>query len=478
MKPRTLAGLVELMQPADVDLLGDPDVLVGPDVVIDNRLATPGCLFVAIPGTRVDGHDFAAAAVESGAAAVLGMRDSGVPVGHITATDTVLGLSLLARGVVTEARSRGLVSLGITGSSGKTSTKDLLAQIMEQAGPTVSPVGSQNNEIGVPLTACRVGEDTEYLISEMGARGPGHIAWLTSLVGLDIAVVLNVGTAHMGEFGGKEQTARAKGEIIADLDASGWAVLNADDPAVSAMAPRTAGRVAWFGEGELPTGELTVRATGVKANALVQPAFTLEVTRDGRTETASVQLAVVGSHQVSNALAAATAAIAAGLDVAAVASALSTAEPRSAWRMELQRRADGVVVLNDSYNANPDSVAAALRTAVELAQFQREQYPDARVVAVLGDMLELGPLAGELHSDVGRLAADLRVAEVVAVGEFAQQLAGAAAAEGVDARVLPRQAVVGSLHLAPGDVVLVKGSRGIGLETVAAELTAKDGDDT
>lgn len=469
MRPRRISELVELMQPAPLEVFGD-DSVVGPDVVIDNRAATPGSLFVAIPGQRVDGHDFATSAVEAGAAGVLGMHATNADVAHLLTEDSVLGLSWLARGIVREARGRGLVSIGVTGSSGKTSTKDLLAQLLEQAGDTVAPVGSQNNEVGVPLTACRVDDETEFLISEMGARGIGHISWLTSLVGLDVGVVLNVGTAHVGEFGSIEQTSQAKGEIIADLAPDGWAVLNGDDPHVTGMRHRTEARIAWFGEGELPDGDMTVRAVQVSTNEMSQPSFDLRVTRDGTTETAHVSLAVVGRHQVANALAAATAALAVGLDLESIASVLSEAEPRSSWRMELHRRADGVLVLNDSYNANPDSVAAALRTAVELGQYQRSGISGARVVAVLGDMLELGPLAEELHVSIGRLAADLEVDEVIGVGEFAELVVSAAEEDGVAARVLTRDAVAAALDLSPGDVVLVKGSRSVGLEKVAEEL--------
>ena len=474
MRPRLMSELVDLMQPAPVELVGE-DAVVGPAVVIDNREATEGALFVAIPGERVDGHAYAAAAVRSGAGGVMGMSVTEAPVPHILAEDSVAALSWLARGIVREARARGMVSIGVTGSSGKTSTKDLMAQVFEAAGPTVAPVGSQNNEVGVPLTACRVGDDTAYLVSELGARGVGHIAWLTSLVGLDVGVCLNVGRAHVGEFGGVEATAQAKSEIVADLAEDGWAVLNADDPAVAAMRGRTRARIAWFGEGELPAGQLRVTARDVSLNALSQAGFEL-VADDGAGErTAPVTLRVIGRHQVGNALAAAAAALAVGLDLGLIATALSGAAPRSNWRMELHPRADGVLILNDAYNANPDSMAVALSTAVELRQGTRAEHPDARVIAVLGDMLELGPLAPELHEELGRLAADLGISEVVAVGDLAGYVVAGAAAEGLPARVSDRENVAGSLSLGPGDVVLIKGSRGVGLETVAAELADGNG---
>ncbi len=469
MKPRMLSELVDLMHPARAEVFGD-DVTVGPDVVLDNRSATAGALFLAIPGERVDGHDYAASAVAAGAAAIMGNHATAAEAPHLLVQDTVGGLSALARGLVREARQRGLVSIGITGSSGKTSTKDLLAAVLEAAGPTVAPTGSQNNEIGVPLTACRIDDETSHLVSEMGARGVGHVAWLTSLVPLDVAVVLNVGHAHVGEFGGLEQTALAKSELVAGLDATGWAVLNADDPRVAGMSRRTEARLAWFGEGELPTGDLQVGARDVAMGAFSQPLFDLVVLRDGHEESVSVQLKLVGRHQVSNALAAAAAAIAVGVPLERVAAVLCTAEPRSSWRMELHPRPDGVLVLNDSYNANPDSMAAALRTAVELVSVQRAEHPNARVTAVLGDMLELGPLAAEAHVAIGQLAGDLGVTELLAVGEFSAQLCEGARRAGVEATESSRDGVAAQLELHAGDVVLVKGSRGVGLEAVAAAL--------
>lgn len=475
MRARRLSELVELMQPAPVEVFGD-DVEVGPDVILDSRHVTPGSLFVAIPGERVDGHDFAPTAVQSGAAAILATRVTDAPVPHLLVEDTVKGLSWLARGVVREARAAGLVSLGVTGSSGKTSTKDLLAQLLEGLGETVAPVGSQNNEIGVPVTACRVGPTTRFLVSEMGARGIGHIDWLTSLVGLDVGVVLNIGTAHVGEFGGIEQTAAAKSEIIAALAPEGWAVLNGEDPACRGMASRTRARLVWFGEGDLPDGAMQVGARDVRCGPTSQASFTLRVTREGRTEEAPVDLQVIGRHQVSNALAAAAAAVCVGMPVALAAERLSAAQPRSSWRMELLRLAEDCLVLNDAYNANPDSMAAALRTASELVAVQRQRHPGARLIAVLGDMLELGPLSDTLHAAVGELAADLRVDEILAVGEHAEAVVTAASAAGVAARCSSREEAC-ALTLAPGDVLLVKGSRGIGLERVAAEVAAAVGEE-
>ncbi len=482
MKKLTTA---EAAHHAKARLVGPADVVID-KVVIDARQATPGALFVAIAGERVDGHDFAEQARVNGAVAVLGTRETDADLAHLVVDDAVAGLSALARGVVAEAIADGLTTIAITGSSGKTSTKDLLAQVLEAAGPTVSPVGSFNNEIGVPLTACGVEDDTRFLVSEMGARGLGHIAWLCSIVPPRVGMVLNVGHAHLGEFGSAEGIAQAKGEIVEGLPAEGWAVLNADDHRVAAMATRTAGRIAWFTRSDeplphepLPDGvrcDLVVRAVDVHADALQRSRFTLEVVRNGATERHEVSLRVLGDHQVSNAIAAAAAAIAAGVEPQIVTRALSAATTRSHWRMELTERADGAAVLNDAYNANPDSMAAALHTLGGIATARRATDPCARAIAVLGDMLELGDDAPALHAEVGRLAAEVGVDEVVAVGEYAEQIAGAARDAGIEARALPRQEVSGSLALGPADVVLVKASRGLALETVADELVAATAD--
>ena len=476
MRERSLSELVDLMAPEAVELVGD-DAIVGPDVVIDSRAASPGALFVAIPGERVDGHEFAVAAVAGGARGVLGQCTTNAPVGHLLAENSVQALSALARGIVWEARARGLVSIGVTGSSGKTSTKDLLAQILERVGSTVAPVGSQNNEVGVPLTACRIDDETRFLVSEMGSRGIGHIAWLTSLVGLDIGVCLNVGSAHVGEFGDLNQTALAKSELVADLAPHGWAVLNANDPRVAAMREQTLAKIAWFGEGELPAGDLQVSARDVTSNALSQASFTLVVTDVAGERSAKVNLRVSGRQQVPNALAAAAAAIAAGVDLQLIAEALSAAGLRSRWRMELVPRADGVLIVNDAYNANPDSMSMALRTGAELLAGTQPEHPGARLVAVLGDMLELGPLSDDLHEQLGRRAAAAGVSEVLAVGQFAARIVAGALAGGIVASEASRDEVTRRLKLGPGDVVLIKGSRGVGLESVAAELAALIGEE-
>lgn len=451
--------------------LEGPAARVGPDVVVDARLATPGSVFVALAGEHADGHDFTGQAARNGAAAALVTRLTDAPIAHVVVPDTQTALGALAHLVVERARTDGLTVIALTGSSGKTSTKDLLAQILETAGPTVSPRGSFNNEIGVPLTACRVDSGTRFLVSEMGSRGIGHLRLLTAQVRPDIAMVLNVGSAHLGEFGSLENTALAKGELVEALGPQGWAVLNADDPRVSAMASRTRGRPAWFSRsGGHPDGEIVVASRDEHADSSERHGFTLIATVGGRTSEHPIQLRVVGEHQVANALAAAAAALAAGLAPDAVAAGLCAATNRSAWRMQMDRRADGAIVVNDAYNANPDSMAAALRTLAALGRDRRAEAPGARTVAVLGDMLELGPDAARLHEESGRLAAELGIDEVVAVGEFAPDICRGVRAGGGSARVLEGGEVAGSVSVGPDDVVLVKASRGLALDAVADEL--------
>lgn len=473
-------NLADLALAAGGTAHGDAQTMVGPDVVIDARQATPGCLFVAIPGDRVDGHDFAEQARERGASAVLGTRVTDADLAHVVVDESVAGLSRLAHHVVDEAvRDHSLTVIAITGSSGKTSTKDVLAQVLEHAGPTVSPIGSFNNEIGVPLTACKVDAETRFLVSEMGARGIGHLRWLTGIVAPSVSVVLNVGTAHLGEFGSAENIAIAKGELVEAVDADGWAVLNADDARVAAMASRTPARRAWFTRGnDMIEGDLVVRAASVRADDLDQHAFTLVVERPGRPrDEFGVRLQLMGDHQVSNALAAAAAAIAAGVEPEAVAASLNAVTHRSKWRMELQVRDDGAAILNDSYNANPDSMTAALQSLAHLAAARRGADPGARAIAVLGEMLELGEQSETEHEEIGRRAARLGIDELIAVDEpagtaAATALARGAAAEGISARVCAKADVAATLVVRPRDVVLVKASRGVALDEVAADLLA------
>lgn len=443
----------------------DPSALVTGPVVRDSREAGPGSLFVAFAGERVDGHDFAASVVEAGAAAVLASRPVGVPA--IVVDDVQRALGALARHVVTRL---GATLVALTGSAGKTSTKDLIAQVLQSHAPTVWTPGSLNNEIGLPLTALSATEDTRYLVLEMGARGIGHIRYLTDLTPPRIGLVLNVGTAHIGEFGGREQIALAKGELVEALppaDEGGVAILNADDPLVRAMASRTKAKVLFFGEGD----EADVRAENVRLMDSGQPAFRLH-TPSGASD---VTMRLYGEHHVSNALAAAAVAHELGMSATEIATALSGAGTLSRWRMEVTERPDGVTIVNDAYNANPESMRAALRALAAMGRAAQAQ--GGRTWAVLGEMAELGDEALAEHDAVGRLAVRLNVSKLVAVGgREASWLQLGAYNEGSwgeeSVHVSDAQAAVDLLRseLRPGDVVLVKASRSVGLESVAQAL--------
>ena len=439
---------------------GTPPGAVADSVVIDSRKAQPGSLFAALPGGNADGHDFAAAAMAGGAVAVLASRPVGAPA--LIVTDVPGAMAALARAVA--AAVPGLTIAGITGSAGKTTTKDLAAQLVERLGPTVAPHESYNNEIGHPLTVLRITADTRYLVLELSARGPGHIAQLCAIAPPRLGAVLCVGHAHAGEFGGLAEVARAKGELPAALPADGVALLNADDPRVLAMAERTAAQVVTFGL--LPGA--AVRADGVTLGGDGRAAFTL-VTPAGA---APVRLRLLGAHNVVNALAAAAIAGELGLPVAAVAEGLSAATARSTWRMEVTERADGVTVINDAYNANPEGMAAALATLATVARGRR-------AFAVLGPMNELGEESRQRHEEAGGLAARAGVAGLIVVGaDAAPMLTGAKAERSWRGELISvpdadgAVAALGNL-VGPGDVVLVKASRTIGLERVALALTGE-----
>ncbi|MGA4837885.1 UDP-N-acetylmuramoyl-tripeptide--D-alanyl-D-alanine ligase [Streptomyces sp. G45] len=429
---------------------GDAAVTVTAPAVLDGRQAEPGGLFVALAGEHADGHDYADQAGRAGAVAVLGSRPTPLPT--VVVDDVRTALRTLATHVVARLRG-GLTVVGLTGSQGKTSTKDLLAAVLADAAPTTATLGSLNNELGVPLTMLRAGPDTRFLVLEMGARHIGDIAALTGLVAPDVAVVLNVGQAHIGAFGSRAAIARTKGELVEGLAPGGAAVLNADDPRVTAMRALTDGPVVTFGQAE----HADVRVRDLALDRFGRPSFTLR-TADA---SARVALPLVGAHQALNAAAAAAAGLAAGVPLKEAAAALG-AVSLSKWRMEPRDLACGATLLNDSYNANPDSTRAALDA---LAAVQ-----GGRRVAVLGEMLELGELSEDEHRAIGAYAAS-RADVVVTVGVGGRPIAVGAGARAV--ALADHDAAVHWLrgHLAAGDVVLVKASRGARLDAVAAALT-------
>jgi len=437
---------------------GDGVEVTGP-VVIDGREAGPGSLFVAFAGEHTDGHEHVPQAADRGAVAVLGTRSTPLPT--VVVDDPQDALQRLASYVVARVREGGgLTVLALTGSQGKTSTKDLLAAVLAAAGPTVATYGSFNNELGMPLTSLRVEPDTRYLVLEMGARGRGHLTELTDLVPPDVSVVLNVGTAHLGEFGSRDAIAEAKGELVVAVRTDGVAVLNADDERVAAMTNLSPERVLTFGTSEgadVRLGDLVLDRVG-------RPSFSL--TSDGaRVE---VSLRLVGAHQAMNAAAAAAAGVAVGLPLEDIATALAGVESLSKWRMELHELADGVVLLNDSYNANPESVRAAIDALAAIGADESVR----RTVAVLGEMRELGEGSEAAHRETGEYAA-ARVDQLLVVGPGAHGIHdGASDAGGQSVFVDDNAAAVAWLReqLGEGDAVLVKASRGARLDEVAAAL--------
>jgi len=443
-------------------------------LAVDSRQVGDDGLFLALPGEHVDGHAYVSTAFERGAAAALTSRPVPGAGPCLVVEDPLVAAGRLARDQVDRAVAGGLQVVAITGSAGKTSTKDLLAQVLEAAGPTVAPAGNLNNELGVPLTVCRIEPETRFLVAEMGARGVGHVAYLCTIAPPQVATVLNVGTAHVGEFGSKELIAVAKGEIVEALPVDGTAVLTIDDPLVWAMRDRTRARVVATSVLAEPDAPDAIWAGAVEADALGRCAFTLHEKSDGASRSpVRVQLGLSGLHQVANAVAAAALARALGVGTQTIAAALASARPRSRWRMELTERSDGVLVVNDAYNANPESMRAALDTVAGVLA----ERPGARGWAVLGDMLELGAGAAPEHRALGAYAADRGISRIVALGEFAGEVVAGAlsGSDGVRAEVADdredavRRVLAG---LAASDVILVKASRGLALDTVAAALAA------
>ncbi|MBJ7383745.1 MAG: UDP-N-acetylmuramoyl-tripeptide--D-alanyl-D-alanine ligase [Mycolicibacterium sp.] len=498
--------MIELTVAEIADIVGGELADVSPDearrlrvtgtVEFDSRAVAPGGLFLALPGARADGHDFAAGAVAAGAVAVLAARPVGVPAivvrpssasgdpdSGVLEHDTdgsgaaVLGaLGRLAAAVAARLVDGGLTIVGVTGSSGKTSTKDLLAAVLEPLGQVVAPPGSFNNELGHPWTVLRATTDTDYLILEMSARHPGNIAALAAIAPPSIAVVLNVGTAHLGEFGSREAIAATKSELPQAVPASGVVILNADDKAVAAMADVTAARVVRIAR--QPGADLW--ADDVVLDELARPRFTMH----SAAGSAPVRLAVHGDHQVSNALCAAAVALECGADLEQVATALAGAGPVSRRRMQVTTRPDGVTVVNDAYNANPDSMRAGLKALAWMAKSGADGGGERRRSwAVLGEMAELGDDAIGEHDSIGRLAVRLDVSRLVVVGTGRSMSAmhhgavmeGSWGSESVMVDDADSALALLRDELREGDVVLVKASNSAGLGVLADALAGDGG---
>jgi UDP-N-acetylmuramoyl-tripeptide--D-alanyl-D-alanine ligase len=447
----------------------DADPEITPlSVVTDSREATPGSLYVAKAGEHADGHDFIAAAFGNGSTLALVERPVMAPEGvnypAIVVEDSVLAMGALAAEAIRRIRASRRAAgadftvVGITGSAGKTTTKDLLAGVLAAQGNTVAPQGSYNGEVGVPLTVFSADSSTRYLVIEMGATGIGHIRYLADMVKPDIGVVLGVGTAHAGEFGGVANIAQAKGELLEGLSATGTAIINLDDDRVAAMRERTQAPVLGYSADGRPGAG--VRAVNPDTNPEGNPEFVL-VLPSGEPDL-HVSSKLIGAHHMGNLLAAAAAAFAAGVPGPDIAASLSKQSAASRWRMERTERADGVTIINDAYNANPESMRAALRTLADLGRGRRTW-------AVLGAMLELGPESIREHTAVGTQVVRLNISRLVVVGREARALYVSAVQEGSwgdecsFAETVDEAYELLQAELEPGDLVLFKSSNSVGL---------------
>lgn len=445
----------------------DESTVVSGSVETDSRLVTPGSIFFALKGETTDGSLFAASAVDNGAALLVVPEPLHLAVAQVVVADPLAALALLAHYVVARVRALGrLKVVGITGSNGKTTTKNMLRAILSAQGPTVAPQGSYNNQVGAPYTMLLIDEQTRFLVVEMGASAIGDIARIIGIVVPDISVVLKVGMAHAGEFGGIEQTQKAKSEIVTSLPATAIAVLNRDDQRVVAMAGLTAARPVWFGlDDQADDGAAGIWADDLRATS-AGTVFTLVAGRQRR----EVTLRILGEHHVMNALAAIAVALELGVPLDDAVAALGTIERAERWRMEVLHPGGGITVINDAYNASPDSTAAALKTLAQIVT------PGERSVAVLGEMNALGEYADEEHDRIGRLVVRLNIQKLVVIGHRARHIHNAAGLEGSwdgesvlvetgdEAYDLLRD------ELRAGDVVLVKSSNAAGLRHLGDRL--------
>jgi UDP-N-acetylmuramoyl-tripeptide--D-alanyl-D-alanine ligase len=433
----------------------DPDTIVDA-VVTDSREASTGALFIAVMGQTHDGHDHVGDALAGGCAAALVSQPVDGP--HILVDDTIVAAGHLARAVIEGCPQLQVVAL--TGSSGKTSTKDLLRVVLAEFATTVAPQGSFNNELGLPRTVFEITSDTRYLVAEMGARGKGHIAYLCGIAPPDVSLALNVGHAHLSEFGSREGIAQAKSEIVTALRPSGVAVLNADDQRVMAMAAKAPGRIVTFGQS--PAADVRIVHLDLVDG---RPSVTLA----HAGEQVHVQPDLYGEHQAFNIAAAVAGAVALGLDFGRAARSLDGVRLQSRWRMEVTTTDSGVTIINDAYNANPESMTAGLRALASMAR-------GGRSWAVLGEMRELGPTSATEHDAIGRLCVRLNISRLIAVGAGAKPIHMGAAHEGswgeesMAVETVDEAIEVLTREVAAGDVVLIKASRAIGLERVAQAL--------
>ncbi len=468
MIPVTLA---QLARDCDGQVVGSPTTLIS-DVSTDTRTVTPGAIFAAIKGERVDGATLSGQALENGASAILtsdpvtAVACGGKPEDIVVVDDVQGAIGKLARANLVRVRESGnpdVKVVAITGSVGKTTTKDLLAAILAERGPIIAPPGSFNNELGLPLTVLRAGKETATLVLEMGADRVGNIDYLTSIAQPDVSAVLIVARAHLGEFGGIEKVAEAKSELVTGTAPGGPVILNADDPRVAAMASLARGPVTTFSR--LGSAQADVAARDIRVDGTGRASFTL-VTPAGE---APVSLQLVGEHHVANALAAAAVSLELGIDPAHVVDVLSSVGPASPHRMDVQD-VRGITIIDDAYNGNPDSMRAGIAALARLGR-------DRRRIAVLGAMLELGDESDAEHAALAPVLREAGVDALVCVGQGVAALSAAASAQGMDVieAANPDEALelLDTLFVA-GDVALLKGSNGSGVWRIADALVGEE----
>lgn len=411
-------SLKEIAEVISANLIGDDSISVTGSVETDSRLILPGALFVAKPGEVTDGHLFISSAIEKGAVAAIVEVKQSVDLPQLIVKDSVVALGLLAKYVVAKVKALGqLKVIGVTGSNGKTTTKNMLREVLATAGETIAPEESFNNEVGAPYSMLRVTNETKFLVVELGAGGLGSVRYLAQMCKPDIGIELKVGLAHAGEFGGIEVTERIKSELVEELSASGIALLNLDDERVKRMSEKTKARTSSFGlsdQADYSAKNVNVSIEGTS--------FTL-CTPDGSKS--EVQLQILGEHHVYNALAALATAEILGVDRSKAIYALEQMKLAEKWRMELNVSASGLTVINDAYNASPDSMRAALQTLAHLGR-----QTGKKTVAVMGEMAELGEFAAHEHDAMGRIAVRLNLGQVVVVGKAAKLIHMGASQEG------------------------------------------------
>lgn len=457
------ASAKKLADVLGADLLGDKEVSVTGSAETDSRLVSKGSIFFAKPGEQADGHDFVVDAKSRGAVVAVVEHRVDVDITQLVVANTVDALGALAAWLIGELKANGkLKVVGITGSNGKTTTKNMLRAILSQVGNTIAPIESFNNRVGAPISILRADLDTEFLVVEMGAEGLGTIAYLAKMAQPDVGVILKVGMAHAGEFGGIDVTAKIKGELAEALGADAQLVLNADDGMVAAMKDRTKASVKWFGtssDAEYWASDISLSKIGTS--------FVLHWPDGDKSD---IQLAILGEHHIMNALAAAAVSHLLGASKQQIEGALEAMELAERWRMQRIVRADGVTIINDSYNASPDSMKAALQTLAQLGRM------GSRTVAVLGEMAELGEYSRHEHDSIGRLVVRLNIDQLVVVGEGAKLIHMGASQEGSwdgESKFFP--SIAEALEylrgiLADGDTVLVKSSKSANLRFLGDDL--------